>query len=199
MKIGLTGQIGAGKSTVAAVFKAKGAAVIDADAIGREVVSENRMLRRQLVKAFGEEILGASGEIDRSKLAQLAFTEPQSTKKLNRLVHPYLLKELRRQIIHNSKHHSIVVVDAALLHLWRMERQMDLTIVVSAPLETRLRRMRNRKIERSDARKRDRAQLSLAVMKKHSDLVIRNSGSRSDLKAKALKVWHKCIAPYIDR
>lgn len=199
MKIGLTGQIGAGKSTVAVVFKSKGAAIIDADAIGKSVVDTNPSVLRRLTNAFGQEILNSSGSLNRSRLAALAFADAQSTARLNRLVHPYLLRELRRQLKECSRGHRVIVVDAALLHLWRLEREMDFTLVIAAPLAVRISRMKYRGISRLDAIKRDRSQFPLAEMRKRSDMVIRNSGSKHELQVKALRIWHKFIAPYIDR
>jgi len=199
MKIGLTGQIGAGKSTVAAVFKSKGAVVIDADTIGKEAIQHNPSLLRQLVKVFGNGILTASGALNKLKLAGLAFADADSTAALNCLVHPHLLKELRRQIREGLKAGGIIVVDAALMHYWRLESEMDVTIVVSAPRRVRLQRMQERGISRADALKRDRAQLSFTEMRKRSDVVILNSGSRRDLRRRALQVWKRHIVPIIDR
>jgi len=198
-KVGLTGQIGAGKSTVAAVFRSKGAAIIDADAIGKSVVTANPPLLRRLTRAFGKEILHPSGSLNRGRLASLAFASSESTSKLNGLVHPYLLRELRRQIKHFSRSHRVIVVDAALLHLWRLEREMEFTIVVSTPRAERLDRMKIRGISRADAQRRDRTQLSLVQMKRRSDVVLRNHGSKRDLQHQALRIWQEYIAPYVDR
>ncbi|MDH4156948.1 MAG: dephospho-CoA kinase [candidate division Zixibacteria bacterium] len=98
MLIGVTGQIGAGKSTAAAILKSFGAAVVDADKIGRQVVDDNPPLLRWLVRAFGDRILNRRGNLDRRRLAALAFENDASGQRLNQLVHPYLLKELHRQV-----------------------------------------------------------------------------------------------------
>lgn len=199
MKIGLTGQIGAGKSTVASVFKSQGATIIDADAIGKEAIGRNVPLLRRLVRAFGHGILTPSGLLNKSRLADLAFADVESTDLLNRLVHPHLLKELHRQVRASQRAGRIAVVDAALLHHWHLEREMDITIVVSAPRQVRLQRMHKRGITRTDALKRDRAQLSFAQMKRRSAVVIRNAGSRHDLRRRALQVWRRYVVPAVDR
>jgi len=199
MKVGLTGQIGAGKSTVAAAFKSKGAAIVDADTIGKEAIAHHPPLLRRLVRAFGNDILTGSGSLNKSRLAAVAFADADSISALNRLVHPYLLKELRRQVREGLKAGGIVVVDAALLHFWRLDREMDITIVVTAPRQVRLQRIRKRGVPRPDALKRDRAQLPFVEMRRRSNIVIRNSGSRRDLRRRAFRVWRQHIAPAIDR
>ncbi|PWB75962.1 dephospho-CoA kinase [candidate division GN15 bacterium] len=198
MKIGLTGQIGAGKSTIAEVFKCKGAVVIDADAIGKDAIRDNAVLLRRLARRFGKDIVRADGALNTSRLARAAFASVESTAALNRLVHPYLLKELHRQVRRALKSGAVVVVDAALLHYWGLEKQMDITIVVTAPRETRLRRMEKRGIPRADSSRRDRSQLSFAEMRRRSDVVIRNSGTPRELRQKAVAVWDRYVAPVID-
>ncbi len=199
MKIGLTGQIGAGKSTVAAVFKQKGAIIVDADAIGKDAIRHNPVLLRRLVKRFGSDIVGTTGSLNTVRLANLAFADAESTAALNRLVHPYLLKELRRQVRAAARSAAVAVVDAALLHYWHLEREMDLTIAVSATRDVRIRRMQRRGISRADALSRDKAQLSFSEMRKRSDIVISNAGSRRELRRRALDLWRRHIAPAIDR
>lgn len=195
MIVGLTGQIGAGKSTVAKLFGDKGAVIIDADVIGKEAINESPVLLKRLVKTFGVEILSKSSTLNTAALAKCAFADAKSTKTLNRLVHPYLLRELRQRVKGHCKKRKIVVIDAALLHYWRLDREMDITITVYAPYDIRLKRLIRRGIAREDARKRDKAQLSFAEMKRRSDIVIRNSGSRRDLHGRALAVWKQFISP----
>lgn len=199
MIIGLTGQIGAGKSTVAKLFEEKGAVLIDADSIGKKVINDNRALLRQLVKEFGKEVVTSAGALNKAALAKQAFADTKSTTTLNRLVHPYLLGELRRQIKANVKMSKIVVIDAALLHHWNLEREMDVTIAVYAPYRLRLKRLLQRGISNEDARNRDRAQLSFVAMKRRSDIVLRNTGSRRELCTRFCALWKRHIASHVDR
>ena len=170
MLIGLTGQIGAGKSSVAGLLRELGATIIDADEIGKEVISDNPILLKQLVREFGDGILTRSGCLNTSALARRAFVDVRSTAALNRLVHPYLLNKLRRCMREHNKPGQIVVVDAALLHYWQLERELDLTITAYAPREMRLKRLWQRGIGRDDAKRRDKVQLPFAEMKRRSDV-----------------------------
>ena len=112
MLIGLTGQIGSGKTTVAGILAGLGACVLDADEIGKQVVDESKQLREKLARRFGNEILDRNGRVKRKKLANLAFACQESKKNLNQLVHPFLLAELRRQIRVATKKYDLIVVDA---------------------------------------------------------------------------------------
>ncbi len=183
MIIGLTGQIGAGKTSAAQILAELGATVVDADLIGREVVEQSSVLRKKLVKAFGREIVDAKGNIRRKRLASAAFRDRASRDKLNWLVHPYLLKELRRQV-RAAGRNKLVVVDAALLLLWRMDSDVDFVLVIHAGLEIRLKRLQARSISREDALARQRAQLSFREFQKRADRVILNNQTPAALRRK---------------
>lgn len=190
MIIGLTGQIGAGKTSAANIFRQLGVAVIDADRIGREVVERSAALRKELVRAFGQEILDRNGRVRRKKLAAVAFADKTSQRKLNLLVHPHLLKELRLQIRRATRRRQLVVVDAALLLNWRMDREVDFVLVVHSSRATRLRRLQARGITGKDALARERAQLPYAEFCRRADCVILNNGSRTEL-AKRIRRLHR--------
>lgn len=177
MIIGLTGQIGAGKSSAARIFTRLGVTVIDADKIGRQVVGQSVSLRRQLAASFGSEILDRNGKLKRKKLAQLAFADESSRAKLNRLVHPHLLKELRKQVRSAKKKSSVVVIDAALLLNWEMDREVDLVLVIEAPKRIRMERLEQRGIDRQDALARQRLQFRSREFRKRADIVIINNGA----------------------
>jgi len=188
MLIGLTGQIGAGKSTAAAIIKKTGARVIDADRIGREVANNSAPLRKQLKRAFGPEIMNKNGRLKRKKLAAKAFASSANHAKLNALVHPYLLKELRRQMRAAEKRYRLVVIDAALLLDWHLDREMDFVLVIHTSLEKRLRRLIKRGITRKDAQARLKAQLPLSVFRKKADRFILNGNNEAELERK-IKAW----------
>ena len=95
MLLGLTGQIGSGKSSAAMILKSFGAIIIDADRIGHQVVENSKELQKKMQNEFGKDIISKTGKINRKKIAQRAFHDKTSKKKLNSLVHPYLLKELQ--------------------------------------------------------------------------------------------------------
>ncbi len=190
MLIGLTGQIGAGKTEVAKILTQLGAAIIDADQIGREVVDRNASVLRQLTKRFGSSILTPKKKLDRKRLAELAFKTETSRKALDKIVHPHLLKELKKQANQLSQKHRIVVIDAALLLEWKMGNAVDLVLVVTAPQTVRLRRLQNRGIDRTDALARQRQQASYAEFRRKADILIPNSGSKTALRDRVKQIWH---------
>jgi dephospho-CoA kinase len=187
MLIGLTGQIGSGKTTAADIFKKLGAVVIDADQIGREVIEESYPLFKSLVRAFGPKILDKSGHINRKKLALIAFATKENHAKLNELVHSYLLRKLRLRTRRALRESKLVVIDAALLLDWGMDKEVDLVLVIHASLEKRLTRLVARGITLIDVRARQKAQLPFTEYKRRADRVILNNGSKADLERKIRK------------
>lgn len=190
MLIGITGQIGAGKSTAAQILKSFGAAVIDADKIGHDVVDKNPSLLRKLTKAFGKSILTKNGNLNRKKLALLAFQNESSKDKLNRLVHPYLLKELHRQIRIKAKRFKVVVIDAALLLDWNLDLEMDLTLVIHTSRKRRLEFLEKRGITRQDAVARESRQLKYAEYRKRANTLIFNNDTKKMLVKKLEIFWN---------
>lgn len=183
MVVGLTGQIGSGKSTAANILTSMGAVVVDADRIGRDVVEQTPVLMKKLVREFGDEILNKSGNLNRKKLAALAFQNHQTKQKLNALVHPYLVKELRRQLRTLSRTYELVVIDAALLLDWKLDREIDAVIVVHASQRVRLNRLEKRGISRRDALARQRAQLPLSEFRRRADYWVTNNSTPGALRS----------------
>ena len=194
MVIGITGQIGSGKSTATEILKKAGALVVDADMIGREVVEDNPAVLKKLVKQFGEGIVTPKGKLKRKALASLAFASNAGRDKLNAIVHPYLLKELRRQVKEKQKQAKLVIVDAALLLDWGLDKSIDYVIVIHASKEERFKRLKARGISREDAQARQSRQLPFAEYKKRADKVIHNNGTQEKLKEKLLVVIKKLMA-----
>lgn len=188
MIIGVTGQIGSGKSTAARILKSMGAAIIDADLIGREVVENNPDLRHKLQREFGTEIVSSTGQLKRKKLAKIAFADEPSRKKLNRLVHPYLLRELRKQMMLKARVYEVTVLDAALLLEWNLDREIDAVILIHASEMLRIKRLRKRGISRRDALLRQRRQLSYTEQRRRADYVIYNRTTEDDLARKLKQV-----------
>ncbi len=191
MLIGLTGQIGAGKSTAAEIYKELSAAVVDADSIGRQVVDESPALLKKLVKRFGREILTRAGKLDRKALARKAFATPENKRALDGLVHPYLLKELHRQVKIAGKKHEVVVIDAALLLNWGLDSQVDATVAVIASQKVRVLRMAARGFSRDEILARQKAQYPLSEYRRRATHVIANNGSREELRRKVQRLWKR--------
>lgn len=193
MIIGLTGQIGSGKSSAARILARLGAVVISADQIGRDVVDRSDVLRRKLLRAFGPSIVDSHGKIRRKRLAELAFVDRTSRDKLNSLVHPYLLAELRKQMRRAGRGENVVVIDAALLLYWNMDREVDSVVVIHASRKTRLARLRARGIDRKDALARERALLPYAEYRRRANHIILNNGTRADLSRKVRSLLDRLI------
>lgn len=172
--VGLAGGVGSGKSTVAAIFIKQGARGIDADALGHRVL-DLPAVRAGLVRDWGEEIL-RDGRVDRAALARLAFRSRKSVARLNRRVHPEILKEIRRRI---EKARGWVVLDAALLYETGADALCDRVVFVSAPRAIRVRRVRSRGWGPGELRRRERFQFPVVYKKKKADYVIDNAGPTS--------------------
>ncbi len=181
MLIGLTGQIGAGKSTVAAILVDAGAVIINADNIGRQVVDQSEELLEQLRQEFGDTIIDQYGQLKRERLAELAFVSEERKAKLNELVHPFLLAELRRQMKLALETTDLVVIDAALLLDWNLDYEMDYTWAVHASESVRIERLKARGMSGSDAVARQKAQLPLSEYRDRADQVLTNDGSLEEL------------------
>jgi len=194
MYIGITGQIGSGKTTAAQILASFGAAVIDADQIGREVVDRSAPLRKRLARQFGGEILTPSGKLSRKRLARLAFADEAAKHHLDSLVHPFLLKELRRQMKHKSRQRNVVVIDAALLLDWELDRRMDVVLVVHASKEARLKRLTERGMTRDDILARQKAQVPFSEYRKRADYVVLNNSTVEKLQAKLQCLYKKFVA-----
>ncbi|MCH8026896.1 MAG: dephospho-CoA kinase [candidate division Zixibacteria bacterium] len=187
MLIGITGQIGAGKTTAANILKAMGAVVIDADKIGRKVVETNPKLIQKLARAFGPQILTPMGNLRRKKTAELAFSSEKNRKLLNSLVHPYLLRELKKQIERNLDKNKVIVIDAALLLDWKLDNIVDQTLVIGCSKEKRMTRLLKKGLSKSDALARMKSQLPFRDYQKRSDKVILNSSTAAAFKRKVQK------------
>ena len=123
MIIGITGKIGVGKSTVTKIFKSYGWAVVDADLIGKEVVTHNPSVLKKLAKVFGDDILVNNSILRREVLRERAFKNKKTTKALNQIVHPVLMKELYAQVKKHTLKKKNIIIDAALLLDWDLDKK----------------------------------------------------------------------------
>jgi len=192
MVIGITGEIGAGKSTLAAIFKDWGARLISGDEIGWELLRQEEPTYRLLLERYGRDILNAEGDIDRRKLGEIVFSSPVETRKFNGLVHPELLRRLKRRIEETKRTSSLVVVDAALIVEWGMTGEFDKLIVVIADEDRRIDRLkRSWQLNDEVLKDRFRAQLPREEKIKCADWVIENNGDLRELKDEAEKIWRE--------
>ena len=172
--LGLAGGVGSGKSLVARLLKERGADVVDADALGHRAL-ERPEIKRRLVRAWVPGILRGAG-IDRGALARAAFGSRASALRLNRIVHPFILREMRRRL---AGRRGWTVLDAALLFEASADRLCDRVIFVDAPLRLRVRRTKGRGWPPGELERREQFQWSVAYKKKKADYVINNTGSTS--------------------
>ncbi len=198
MLIGVTGQIGSGKTATARILQSFGAEIVDADLIGRRVVERSALLRKKLAGEFGADVLTPKGNLRRKVMAQRAFADPKSKHRFNALVHPHLLRELRSQVGAALKRSAVVVVDAALLLDWNYDREVDFVLVIHASRGERLRRLEARGISRDDALARQRAQLPYREYQRRADKVILNNGSLESLRNKLNRLWHTTFVKAVD-
>src|SRR3954451_7733443 len=193
LRIGLTGGIGAGKSTVAATFAECGGIIVDGDVIAREVVGTGTEGLAQLVEAFGEEILLPDGALNRPALAAKAFVDDEKRAKLNSIVHP-LVGKRRQEIIDavsdDSEQESVVVEDIPLLVETGLAPSFPLVVVVTADEEARVGRLLKRGMDEADARARIKAQAPEAQRRAIADVVLDNSGSQYEIVERARELWN---------
>jgi dephospho-CoA kinase len=189
--IGLTGGIGSGKSTVAAMLAERGAVVVDADKIAREVVEPGEDAYDKLVERFGPGILTAEGHLDRPALAAVAFADAESLAALNAITHPAIQSRMSERVAEHRDSDSIVVLDIPLLEIATRDRfALAAVVVVDAPVEVAVSRLvGQRGMAESDARARIAAQKTREERRAIADQVIDNGGTRHDLEGEVARVW----------
>lgn len=193
IRVGLTGGIGSGKSTVAEMLAGLGAVVIDADAISRELVEPGEPALHLLVDEFGPGIVRPDGSLDRGRLAQLAFASPEGTSRLNAIMHPLIREESRRRLeAAEDAGAEVVVYDMPLLVETGQADLVDMVVVVDVPVEVQVSRaVGQRGLEESDVRRRILAQATRQQRLEVADAVIDNAGDRWETKAQVESLWRR--------
>jgi dephospho-CoA kinase len=188
--VGLTGGIGAGKSTVAELLTRKGAVLVDADEVARAVVEPDQPAFAALVERFGPEVVGPDGRLDRAVVAKLAFADDQSRKDLEGITHPAINTEFTRRVL-EAPPDAIVVLDVPLLAESQQarERGYEAVIVVEAPRDLRLARLEERGVPRADAERRMAAQASDDDRRAMATYVLDNSGDPAALERQVDDLW----------
>ncbi|MET7481363.1 dephospho-CoA kinase [Streptomyces sp. NPDC005648] len=189
LKVGLTGGIGAGKSEVSRLLVERGAVLIDADRIAREVVAPGTPGLAAVVEAFGEDVLTDDGSLDRPKLGSIVFADPEQLAVLNSIVHP-LVGRRSRELEEAAAEDAVVVHDVPLLAENGLAPLYDVVIVVDADAETQLDRLvRLRGMTEEDARARMAAQASREQRRAIADVVIDNDVPLEELERRVKDVW----------
>ncbi|MDK7200299.1 dephospho-CoA kinase [Corynebacterium amycolatum] len=194
LKVGLTGGMGSGKSTVARRFAELGAVIIDADQIARDVVEPGEPTLAELAEAFGEGILLDDGSLNRGELAKRAFVSAEKTELLNSITHPRIEQRTEEQF--NAAGDAIIVFDSPLLIEMGQSEAQGLVVVVHTPVEVRLDRLvESRGVDREDAKQRIAKQISDDKRLQFADVVLENSGTEEDLVRQVDRIWERIIQP----
>ncbi len=196
LRVGLTGGIACGKSSIAAMLVKRGAHFLQADGLAHQVYEPGTVTYGKVVRTFGREILNEDGTINRSKLADLVF--PARIGELNAIVHPEVMRRQNRWMseVEQSDPHGIAVVEAALLIEAGADKDFDKVIVVTCSFEQKVERFARRtnlplEAARTEVERRTAAQFSDEEKVRHSDYVIDNSGSTEDAEQQVEQIWHE--------
>jgi dephospho-CoA kinase len=190
--VGLTGGIGSGKSTVASMLAARGAVIVDADQVVRDVQRPGSPVLTELAERFGPEVIGSDGELDRAAVAAKAFSDPGALADLNKIVHPAVGAEMNRRVEELSHTEHVVVLDIPLL-AERPREGLQATLVVDVPGELQLERLAGRGMDTDDAAARIAKQASREDRLKIATDVLDNSGSLEHLERQVDEVWQRIL------
>ena len=187
--VGLTGGIGSGKSTVSGLLQARGAVIIDADTIVREVQQPGSPVLVELAQKFGPDVLAQDGSLDRQAVANIVFTDPDALKSLNAIVHPAVGREMNQRMIAQRASNNVVILDIPLL-TENPREGLQGRIVVDIPVELQVQRLTSfRGFDEADARARISRQATRQERLDQADFVVDNSGGLEDLIPQIDLLW----------
>jgi len=188
--LGVTGNLACGKSTVAAMFKTQDCLLIDADRLGHRFLSAPGLVYKKIINTFGEGILDPDKKINRAKLAKRVFAGKKDLARLNAIVHPVLIKEIKRLIKNSDK--KIIILDAALIIEAGLRKIADKLVVVTAKKNQQiLRQQKGAGLSREDILSRLKSQISQSKKKRFADFIIDNSGSIVETKKQVCAIRRK--------
>ena len=187
--VGLTGGFGTGKSFVASLFKRLGAKVIDADKLGHKALKKSSTAYKRVVATFGKKILKPDLSIDRKALAGIVFANRKKIAKLNRIVHPGIIKEIVKRIDSAAKS-EVLIVDAPLICETNITGLMNVLIVVKASRSNQIERSIKRfNMDEKDVCERIACQMPLKRKIRMADYTVDNNGTKEDTKRQVRKIW----------
>ena len=192
LKVGLTGGIGTGKSSVSSLFKDWGAYIFDADLIAKEILNHDNTAQGEIIAEFGTDILNKEGSIEKNKLARIAFQDENHQLRLNSIIHPYVFRKIDSSFdkILGKGSHEIFCVDAALIYESGADAHMDYVVVVTSHLRLRTGRVMKRgNLTRDEFLRRLELQWPDEDKVHMADYVIHNNGTKEDLIVESKKVY----------
>jgi len=188
--IGITGSFGSGKTTVSGIFNSLGAEVIDADKIAHRLIEQGTKVYKAVVKAFGKSILKKNGSIDRNRLSEIVFNDRNLLNKLNKIVHPGVIRQIKASLNNSSK--KVLVLDAPLLIEAGLKDMVDSLIVVKAGQKVQIERLTKKSaFSKKEILRRIRAQMPLREKVRMADFVIDNGGTVGNTYKQAVEAWEK--------
>lgn len=187
---GLTGGVGSGKSTVAAMLREEGIPIVDADELSRQVTSAREPVLAELAREFGSSVLSANGELDRAQLASIVFSDEAARHKLNGLLHPRIASAAQQEFEKlGASGHSLVGYEVPLLFETNQEKRYRPAVLVACSEEEQLSRASQRSHwSREETLKRIRAQMPLDQKRERADWIVENSGDWGELRAQVKKL-----------
>lgn len=193
LRVGLTGNIAAGKSTVTRVWRARGAAVIDADELARKAVEPGSQGLRAVVERFGADVLTPAGDLDRRAMRDRVFRDDAARRELEAIVHPEVGRLRKRAELRCREAGARVVVhELPLLFEVGLEDDFDWLVLVDSPVPTRIQRLvQTRGLSADEAKRMVEAQLPAEAKRDRADTIIENDGTIAELEAKAEAVWNE--------
>ncbi len=194
--IGLTGGIGTGKSTVAAILEAQGAPILNADLVGHEVYLPGRPAYHEIIEAFGEEVVASDGTIDRKKLGPIVFADPKNLARLNSITHSRMKGMMREKLVDlEKKGHEIAVLEAALLFEAKWDDLADeIWVTVTDPEIAAARVAERSGLAKEQVMERIRSQMTNEERRKHAHVVIDTSGNMAGTEKQTIDNWKKARA-----
>jgi dephospho-CoA kinase len=185
--LGVTGNIACGKSTVARIFKGRDSLLIDADNLGHRILAVGTPVYRKVVQSFGSNILKSDKVIDRAKLSGIVFAQRGALGKLNRIMHPELIRRIKQLILSSKR--KIIILDAALIVEVGLVRLVDKLVVVAAGKTQQIKRGQKKLgLTRKQMKQRIKSQISQKAKLRFADFIIDNSGSISKTKKQVSKI-----------
>tara|TARA_Y100000739_G_scaffold215734_1_gene210622 strand:+ start:44 stop:637 length:594 start_codon:yes stop_codon:yes gene_type:complete len=196
LKVGLTGGLGSGKSTASKFFNSLGAFILDADNAAKKLIESSKKVKNELIKEFGTDIMDANSNVDKKKLARVAFQDEDHQQRLNYVVHPHIHNAIDKSFneILDQNNHELFIVDAALIYESGYDAHLDYVIVVTAQLKHRMERALNRNtLTRDEILKRIEFQWPEEDKTSLADFVIHNDGTEAELNDQIVELFKKLV------